>query len=79
MLLAGGCGAPGQPVPPSPLVAVAISDVAARQAGDGVELAFSLPAKSVSGEKLTAPPAVEIVRGSWKANGALDPQSFRVV
>lgn len=79
ILLAGGCGAPGQPVPPSPLVAVAISDVAARQAGDGVELAFSLPARSVSGEKLTAPPAVEIVRGSWKANGALDPQSFRVV
>lgn len=79
MLLAGGCGAPGEPVPPSPLVPVAISDVAARQAGDGVELAFSLPPRSVSGERLTAPPAIEIVRGSLKANGAVDPQSFRVV
>ena len=74
-----GCGAPGDPVPPSPPVPVAISDLVARQAGDGVELVFSLPAKSVSGEKLGAAPAVEIVRGSLKPNGAPDPKSFRVV
>jgi hypothetical protein len=74
-----GCGAPGDPVPPSPLVPVAVSDLAARQSGDGVELAFSLPPKTVSGEKLTAPPAVEIVRGSLKPNGAPDSKSFRVV
>ena len=74
-----GCGAPGDPVPPAPLVPVAVSDVAARQAGDGVELVFSLPPKTVSGEKLTAPPAVEIVRGSLKPNGAPDSKSFRVV
>ena len=74
-----GCGAPGDPVPPAPLVPVAVSDLAARQAGDGVELVFSLPPKTVSGEKLTAPPAVEIVRGSLKPNGAADPKSFRVV
>lgn len=79
IFLAGGCGAPGDPVPPSPLVPVAISDLAARQAGDGVELVFSLPPKTVSGEKLTAPPAIEIVRGSLKPNGAPDPKSFRVV
>ena len=77
--VAGGCGAPGDPIPPSPLVPVAVSDLAARQAGDGVELVFSLPPKSVSGEKLTAPPAIEIVRGSLKPNGAPDPKSFRVV
>src|SRR5919108_3440838 len=53
--------------------------VAARQSGDGVELVFSLPAKTVSGEKLTAPPAIEIVRGSLKPNGAPDAKSFRVV
>ena len=74
-----GCGAPGDPVPPSPLVPVAIADLAGRQAGDGVELVFSLPLKSVSGEKLTAPPAIEIVRGSLKPNGAPDAKSFRVV
>ena len=74
-----GCGAPGEPVPPSAPVPVAVSDLAARQAGDGVELVFSLPPKSVSGEKLTAPPAIEIVRGSVKPNGLADPKSFRVV
>jgi hypothetical protein len=72
------CGAPGDPVPPSPPVAVAVSDLAARQSGDGVELVFTLPPKSVSGEKLTASPAVEIVRGSLKPNGAYDAKSFRV-
>ena len=78
-LFLAGCGAPGDPVPPAPLVPVAISDLAARQAGDGVELVFSLPPKSVSGEKLTAPPAIEIVRGSVKPNGAPDSKSFHVV
>ena len=78
-LFVSGCGAPGDPVPPSPLVPLAVSDLAARQAGDGVELVFSLPPKSVSGEKLTAPPAIEIVRGSLKPNGAPDIKSFRVV
>src|SRR5215467_15360743 len=78
-LFAFGCGAPGDPVPPSPLIPVAVSDLAARQAGDGVELVFSLPPKTVSGEKLTAPPAIEIVRGSLRANGAPDAKSFRVV
>lgn len=78
-VFASGCGAPGDPVPPSPLVPVAVSDLSARQAGDGAELIFSLPPKTVSGEKLTAPPAIEIVRGSLKPNGTPDPKSFRVV
>lgn len=78
-LFLSGCGAPGDPIPPSPPVPVAISDLAARQAGDGVELVFSLPPKTVSGEKLTAPPAIEIVRGSLKPNGSPDSTSFRVV
>lgn len=78
-LFLSGCGAPGDPVPPSPLVPVAISDLAARQAGDGVELVFSLPPKSVSGQRLTALPAIEIVRGSLKPNGVPDLKSFRVV
>ena len=61
------------------MVPVAVSDLVARQAGDGVELVFSLPAKSVSGEKLGSAPAIEIVRGSLKANGAPDPKTFRAV
>lgn len=79
IFLVNGCGAPGDPVPPAPLVPVAVNDLAARQAGDGVELVFSLPPKTVSGERLTAPPAIEIVRGSLKSNGAPDSKSFRVV
>ena len=79
ILLAAGCGAPGEPVPPSPPVPVAVLDLAACQAGDGVELVFSLPSKTVSGEKLTAAPTVEVVRSSLKPNGAPDAKSFRVV
>jgi hypothetical protein len=78
-LLACGCGAPGEPVPPSPPVPVAVADLAAHQSGDGVELVFTLPSKSVSGDKLMATPAVEILRGQLKANGAADSKSFRVV
>jgi hypothetical protein len=74
-----GCGAPGEPVPPSPPVAVAIADLSAHQAGDGVELTFTLPTNSVSGGKLAAPPAVEILRGSLKPDGSPDPKTFRVV
>ena len=75
----GGCGAPGEPVPPSPPVAVAVGDLFSRQAGDGVELVFTLPGKSVSGERLTTTPAVEIVRGAVKPDGAADLKSFRAV
>ena len=78
-LFFSGCGAPGDPVPPSPTVPVAVSDLVARQAGDGVELVFSLPTKSVLGEKLATAPAIEIVRGALTSNGARDPKSFRVV
>jgi hypothetical protein len=74
-----GCGAPGEPVPPSPPVPLAVADLAAHQSGNGVELVFTLPSKSVSGEKLTTTPAVEILRGALKPNGAADLKSFRIV
>src|SRR5436853_6920168 len=77
--LTAGCGAPGDPVPPSLPVPVAIKDLAAHQAGDGVQLSFTLPANSISGEKLPAPPAVEILRGTVKSDGSADCKSFRVV
>jgi len=78
-LLAGGCGAPGEPVPPTPPVPVAIKDLAAHQIGDGVQLAFTLPTNSVTGDRLPEPPAVEILRGVNRADGTPDAKSFRVV
>jgi fibronectin type 3 domain-containing protein len=79
LLMADGCGAPGEPVPPAPLVPVAIKDLAAHQAGDGVQLAFTLPTNSVTGDRLSEPPAVEILRGLAKPDGSADVKSFRVV
>src|SRR3981189_751616 len=77
-LISGGCGAPGEPVPPSPPVPVAIKDLAAHQAGGGVHLSFALPISTISGQKLAAPPAVEILRGAAKPDGSADTKSFRV-
>lgn len=74
-----GCGAPGDPRPPVPTVPAAVSDLSARQDGDGVQLSFTLPSKSISGERLSSPPAVEILRGILKPDGAADAKSFRVV
>ncbi|HEV1994367.1 MAG TPA: hypothetical protein VGR03_08555, partial [Candidatus Acidoferrum sp.] len=79
ILFSAGCGAPGDPVPPSPPVPVAIKDLSAHQAGDGVQLSFTLPTNSISGEKLPAPPAIEILRGAVKPDGSADAKSFRVV
>jgi hypothetical protein len=78
-LISAGCGAPGEPVPPSTPVPAAIKDLTARQAGDGVELSFTLPSSSISGEKLPAPPAVEILRGAVKSDGSADTKSLKVV
>jgi hypothetical protein len=78
-LFSAGCGAPGDPVPPTPLVPVAITDLAAHQAGDGVQLSFTLPSNSVSGDRLPAPPAVEILRAAAKSDGSADAKSFRLV
>src|SRR5882724_10320851 len=77
--LSAGCGAPGEPVPPSPPVPAAITDLAARQLGDGVLLSFTLPTNSVSGTRLPEPPAVEILRGMTRRDGTPDPKSFRAV
>ncbi len=78
-LISAGCGAPGEPIPPSPPVPATIKDLAAHQAGDGVELTFTLPSSSISGEKLPASLAVEILRGTAKPDGSADAKSFRVV
>jgi hypothetical protein len=74
-----GCGAPGEPTPPSPPVPVAVTDLSAQQAGDAVQLTFTLPSKTITGDKLAEPPTVEILRGALKPDGTTDNNSFRVV
>jgi hypothetical protein len=42
-----------------------------------VQLTFTLPAKTISGERLAEPPAIEVERGALKPDGSPDPKSFR--
>ncbi len=79
VLFADACGAPGEPVPPVPPTPVAITDLTARQAGDAVQLTFTMPSKSTLGEKLKEAPVFEVLRGSFKPDGTVDEKSFRVV
>jgi fibronectin type 3 domain-containing protein len=79
LLVMTGCGAPGEPVPPAPPVAVAISDLTAHQAGDGVQLTFTMPGRSITGDRLLSTPAVEVLRGAAKPDGSPDLRSLRVV
>jgi hypothetical protein len=79
LLAMAGCGAPGEPTAPSPPIPAAITDVSVRQSGDGAQLTFSMPGKTIRGERLTEPPAIEILRGTMNAPGAADPKSFHVV
>src|ERR1700722_17734547 len=74
-----GCGAPGDPVPPSPPVPTPIADLSAHQLGDGVALNFSLPSKTIRGERLQQPPAIEVLRGELKPDGSPNLKSLHVV
>lgn len=78
-LLVIGCGAPGDPVPPTPPVPTAVIDLSAHQLGDGVQLTFTMPSKSITGDRLAQLPAVEILRGFPKPNGSADAKSLRNV
>jgi len=62
-----------------PTVPAAIKDLTPSQAGDGVQLSFTLPTHSISREKLPSPPAVEILRGAVRSDGSADAKSFRNV
>lgn len=79
IFLLASCGAPGEPTPPSPPIPTAISDLTARQSGDGALLTMTLPTRTVSNESLTEPPAIEIFRGTLKPDGKPDNKSFRLV
>src|SRR5260370_36524247 len=73
-----GCGAPGEPTPPSKPVPAAITDLSAHQAGEGVELSFTLPTRSIAREQLSSPPPTAILRGTAHAGGSAGPTSFPV-
>ena len=62
-LLESSCATPGDPQPPRPIVPAAVTDLAARQRGDGGLLTFTVPTKDVEGERLVAEPGIEILRG----------------
>ncbi len=79
ILSAAGCGAPGEPVPPSPPIPTPITDLTAQQRGDAVLLNFTVPGKSVAGDKLKDVPTIEVLRGSLGTDGSADAKSFRVV
>jgi hypothetical protein len=79
VLAIAGCGAPGEPTARSPLIATTITDLTARQAGDGVQLTFTMPARSSAGARLASTPAIEILRGTVKPDGSPDVKSLRVV
>ena len=79
LLVIAGCGAPGEPLPPAPPVAMAISDLTAHQAGDGVQLKFTMPGRSIIGDRLLSTPAAEVLRGTTKHDGSPDLKSLRVV
>jgi hypothetical protein len=79
LLVMAGCGAPGEPIPPTPPVAVAISDLTAHQAGDGVQLTFTMPGRSITGDRLLSTPAFEVLRGATKPDGSPELKSLRVV
>lgn len=73
------CGAPGEPIARAPVVPIAVADLAAQQAGDGVQLTFTLPSRSVAGERLAEAPAIEVWRGTAGSNGTPDKKSFQLV
>lgn len=78
-LILVGCGAPGEPMPPSPPIPVAVSDLSARQVGDSVVLTFTPPKKSTRGDRLAETPTLEVLRGSLGEDGRPQSRSFRVV
>ena len=74
-----GCAAPGEPRARRPPVPEAVTDLAARQAGDGVVLTFTLPRNTVEHQPMAEPPAVEIYRGLLPAGAQQAKLSTRLV
>lgn len=65
-----GCGAPGEPVTRHALTPQPVTDLAGRQQGDAVVLAFTMPTQSTDDKPLAMPPAVEVFRGTIAAGAS---------
>jgi hypothetical protein len=61
-ILPGGCAAPAEPLERKAPVPKAVTDLAARQAGNEVVLRFTLPKETVDRRPLKQLPAIEIYR-----------------
>ena len=74
-----GCGAPGDPV--ASIAASPNRHHRPLRPPDGRRRAlnFSLPSKTIRGERLQQPPAIEILRGEPKPDGSPNLKSFHVV
>jgi hypothetical protein len=79
VFLTGGCGAPGEPTPPVPIIPARVTDLAAQQTGDAVQLTFTFPTKTAKGEALSEAPAIEVLRGGLNPDGTPDAKSFHTV
>ncbi len=73
VLLEAACGVPAEPQPPHPVIPEAVTNLSARQRGDGGLLAFTPPAKDTDGEKLENLPSMEILRGFAPATAQSPP------
>jgi hypothetical protein len=66
-LIFTGCAAPGEPYERKPPTPAAVTDLSAAQAGNDVNLTFTLPQQTVDRRPLQELPAIEIYRDFAKA------------
>lgn len=57
-----GCASPGEPIERKPPVPTAIQDLSGEQAGNSVELTFTLPQDTVEHRPLKQPPDIDVYR-----------------
>jgi hypothetical protein len=75
-----GCAAPGDPSPRRPVVPEKVTDLAARQYGNAMDLTFTLPTRSIDREALAESPAIEIYRAALPPSAVPDRKtSWRLV
>jgi len=71
-VLLAGCAAPGDPSPRRPVVPEKVTDLAARQYGNAMDLTFTLPTRSIDREALAEPPTIEIYRATLPPSAPVD-------
>lgn len=77
--VAFGCASPGEPSTRRPPIPTAITDLTAKQQGNEVLLAFTLPTESIDRHPLKTTPTVEILRDVTPAGAAANAQTALTV